>query len=170
MNFAIQQYMNCTIANAEKLIQDCGKKKTLPDADQLLFLFDRASEVIEKFRGDRQADQPTVEKALESLSGARAHVKELCERPAVRSELSRTVSRADYLTMDKLAPDFDAQMAALADVNLKDVDVGDSPVIDVPVADPGFEEKLKKFFRRLLFVLLFAGFVYLIWKLNGFTL
>ena len=168
INFALQQYMNCTIANVEKLIQTCGRNKVPADADQLLFLFDRASSVIEPFRDDRQADQPTLEKCLESLAGARAHVQELCARPSMRGELSRSTGRADYLTLDKIGTDFDSQMEALRDVNLKDVNVGQMDLTGSTV-NPGVDKKLGKFFRRLLLVLLFAAFVYIVWKLNGFT-
>ena len=169
VNFALQQYMNCTIANVEKLIQNNGKKQMPVDADQLLYLFDRASSIIETFRGDRQADQPTVEKCLESLAGARKHVQELCARPAICGELARVKGRADYLTLEKLETDFDGQMEALRDVRLKDVDVGQMGLTGGAV-DPALNKKLGKIFRRLLLLALFGLFVYLIWKLNGFTL
>ena len=169
VNFALQQYMNCAVANVEKLIQTCGKNRFPPDGEQLLFLFDRASSIIESFRGDRQADQPTVEKCLEMLAGARTHVEELCERPAVHTELWRAEGRADYLTMDKLSRDFGEEMEALENVRLKEVDVGQSGVTGGPV-DPGTDRKLGKFFRRLLFVLIVFAIAWVIWKLNVFSM
>ncbi len=169
VNFALQQYMNCTIANAEKLIQTCGKNNCPPDSDQILFLFDRAASIIETFRGDRQADQPTVEKCLESLAGARAHVQELCARTAVLTELERAKGRADYLTMEKIEPDFDGQMEALRNISLKEVDVGQPALIDLPV-DPETDHKIGKFFRRVLFVVIIFAAAWVIWKLNMMSL
>ena len=169
INFALQQYMNCTVANAEKLIQTCGKNKVPADADQLLFLFDRASSIIGSFRNDRQADQPTVEKCLESLAGAREHVREVCMRPEMHAELDRANGWANYLTLEKIESDFEGQMEALKNLHLKDVDVGEPRLIDVPI-DAEQDKKMGKFFRRLLALALFAALVYVIWKLNGFTL
>ena len=169
VNFALQQYMNCTVANAEKIIQTCGKSKFPPDAEQLLFLFDRASSIIGAFLDDRQADRPTVEKCLEMLAGARAHVEELCGRPAVHSELWRADGRADYLTLDKIDRDFDGQMEALLNTRLKEVDVGQSGMTGGP-GDSGMEKKFGILFLRLLFLVLFGLFIYVIWKLNGFSL
>ncbi len=169
INFALQQYMNCTIANTEKLMQTCGNNKTPPDADQLLFLFDRAYSVIEDFRDDRQADQPTVETCLKNLADARTAVEQLCSRPDLQAELSKALSRPDYLTLTKLEVEFDREMEALGNVNLKEVDVGQPRLTDGPV-DAGQDKKMGKFFRRLLLLVLFGLFVYLIWKLNGFSL
>ncbi len=169
INFALQQYMNCTVANAEKLIQDCGKNRFPPDAGQLLFLFDRASSIIESFRGDRQADQPTVEKCLESLAGARAHVEEICERPPVRTELLSASGRADYLTLEKIEAGFAGQMEALRNINLKEVDVGQPTLTDQP-ADPETDRKMGRFFRRLLFLLILFAIAWVIWKLNVFSM
>ena len=36
-------------------------------------------------------------------------------------------------------------------------------------ADAGMDQKMGKFFRRLLLLVLFGLFVYVIWKLNGFA-
>ena len=168
VNFALQQYMNCTVANVEKLIQTCGKNQFPPDAEQLLFLFDRAASIIGTFRDDRQADQPTMEKCLEMLAGARAQVQEICARPAVQAELSRVRGRADYMTLERLGADFESQMDALRNINLKEVDVGQPGPADVP-ADAGQDRKMGKIFRRLLAAVIFAAFVYVIWKLNGFS-
>ena len=168
INFALQQYMNGTVANIEKLIQSCGQNKTPPDADQLLFLFDRASSVLEDFQNDRQADQPTVETCLKNLADARTAVERLCSRPDLRAELSNALSRPDYVTLTKLEADFDREMEALRDANLKEADVGQPSLTDSP-ADAGMDQKMGKFFRRLLLLVLFGLFVYVIWKLNGFT-
>ncbi len=170
VNFAIQQYMNCTVANVEKLIQACGRKKVPPDAGQLLFLFDRASALIETLRNDRQADQPTVEICLEKLAGARAHVQELCAQPAIHAELWRAESRADYLTLEKLESDFDEQMAALETVSMNRIDTGERNRIDGAGADPAFGQKLGKFFRILLFLAILFLFSWIVWKLNVFSM
>lgn len=169
INFALQQYMNCTVANVEKLIQTCGKNKFPPDAEQLLFLFDRASSVIGDFRNDRQADQPTVETCLKNLADARSAVEQLCSRSVLQAELSNALTRPDYLTLEKLESDFDEQMMALLIVRFNRVDTGEGKLIGGTAVDPEFREKLKIFFRRLLLLVLFGLFVYVIWKLNGFT-
>lgn len=168
VNFALQQYMYCTIANVEKLIQTCGKNKTPAAADQLLFLFDRASSIIEDFRDDRQADQPTVETCLKNLADARTAVEQFCGRDDLHVELSNALSRPDYLTFTKLEANFDREMRALQDVNLKEVDVGQPRLTDSPV-DAEQDKKMGKIFRRLLAVVIFVAFVYVIWKLNGFS-
>ena len=165
INFALQQYMNCTIANAEKLIQTCGKNRFPPDPDQILFLFDRASSIIETFRGDRQADQPTVEKCLASLAGARKHVEEIGARAAVRTELRHAESRTDYLNLEKIEADFDRQMEALRWITLKEVDVGQADRTE-ETAQHDTDHKLGKFFRLLLFALIVFAISWVIWKLN----
>ena len=159
----------CPSGRICQLIRSCGKNRFPPDAEQLLFLFDRASSTIETFRGDRQADQPTVEKCLESLAGARTHVEELCARPAVRTELLRAESRADYLTLEKIGQDFGGQMESLRDIRLKEVDVGQSGLTDGP-GDHGPDQKLKRFFLRLLIVLIVFAIAWVIWKLNVFSM
>lgn len=167
VNFALQQYMNCTVANVEKLIQTCGQNKYPPDAEQLLFLFDRTASIIESFRGDRQADQPTVEKCLESLAGARKHVEELCARPAVQAELSRIKGRTDYLMLERIAADFDDQMESLRGVNLKEVDTGEL-ANNGRAFDTETGRKMGRLFRRLLFVVIVFAVAWVIWKLNGY--
>ena len=169
VNFSIQQYMNCTLANVEKLIQNCGAKKVPPDADQLLFMIDRASALIETMRDDRQADQPTVEICLEKLADTREHVENLCSGSAIRSELMRAERRPDYLTLGKITEGFEEQMYALRDVRLRDVDVGLNQGRR-KVLDPVLEKKLKKIFGWLLFAAGLFLFAWVVWKLNVFSL
>ena len=168
VNFALQQYMNCSVAAVENLVSKAEENKLPPVFEQLSFILDRASALIEGFRGDRQADQPTVETCLEKLAGAKEHVEELCMRYKLRGALDLANKARDYLTLEKLEPGFDREMEALRSVNLKDVDLGEYPVTGGPV-DVEKDKKLGKFFRRLLFIAILFLASWLIWKMNLYS-
>lgn len=118
VNYAMQQYQNCIVAAVENLISKAEENGRYPVEDQICFLFDRAEEVIESLRNDRQADLPTVETCLRNLAGARSHVENLC------SDYKGMNQTFLYLTMESIEKDFDRQMDALRDVNLTGVDTG----------------------------------------------
>ena len=166
VNFSIQQYLNCTVANADKIIQNCEKRRMPLDEDQLLFLFDRASRLIETLRSDRQADQPTVEICLEKLADARRHVQEMCSRSENRALLYRAEKRENYLTLEKMALIFSEQMEALRNASVKEVDVGQ---LNGSGGNPALEKKLRKFFSCLLFAVILFAIAWLVWQFTIYS-
>ena len=117
VNFGLQQYQNTVVAAVENVMSKAEKNRCRPVAEQLFFMIDRASALIETFKNDRQADQPTVETCLKNLSGFRTHVDEACAHEPDQQG-------AGYLTMDSLEKDFDNRMEGLKNVNLTGVDTG----------------------------------------------
>ena len=166
VNFAMQQYMNSTIVLVDNLISKAEANKRPPVFDQIAFVLDRASDIIKDFRDDRQADQPTVEELLERLGKVRQRTEEQCRRYERQGAVEAAEADQSYLTADKLDKTFAYAMVLLNNQRLKDVDLG----LGGRGLDPQLKEKLKKFFGWLLFLALFSGFVYLVWKLNGFHL
>ena len=162
VNFAMQQYMNCSEALAFNLVSKAEQNSYSPVADQITFVLDRAADLIESLRKDRQADQPTVETCLEKLRGAKQSIENNC----VFEEAA--AAKRGYLTLKDLEKGFAREMDALKDVNLTAVNVGPSSLTNGPV-DKKTDRKLGRFFRILLFAVILFVFAWIIWKMTVYS-
>lgn len=157
VNYAMQQYTYAVVGSVEKLIQESGKRKFPPDAGQLCFLFDRAKNLIETMRSERQADQPTVDACLQKLEEARTRVEELCARSEIRREIARAGKRRDYLTMKKLRAGFGREMGKLRKFSMGQPGA---------MKDSEKARKIKKYLGWLLFFIIMFVFAWGVWQLN----
>ena len=164
VNFAIQQYHNCTTANIDNIINNTNKKSFSPITDQIVFLFDRPSKIIEDMRNDRRADQPTID-------GCLGFMKKMSEQ--LEKELYPDIFNVgDYMSLKNIKNSFDSEMENLKNVNFGNVNAGYkngvSQNLSGGVANPVTDKKMGRIFRILLFVAIAGIIIWLIIsKLGG---
>lgn len=164
VNFAIQQYLNCTLAASENLIEAARSAGCRPVGGQIRFMYRRAEAIIETFRADRQADQPTVEGCLKNLASAKEH---MMQSMTVDDDAPQP---AGYLRMSDLDNGFAIAMELLKDVKLTAADVGKKPLGNRAQGGAKVPGKVGKFFRWLLFAAIIFAVAWGIWKLNLMSL
>lgn len=170
VNFAIQQYQNCMVANIENLVDNTKRKSFSPCADQIFFTFDRATEIIESMRNDRRADEPTIDKCIDTFIRMRA---------AVTEKLDSYVSNGgNYITLDMIKSSFDSEMEKLKTVDFGSFDTGilnnkvnhntsfqtysGNQNNQGDIVNPGTGSKIGCLIRIVLFLAMTAGLIWLI--------
>lgn len=116
VNFALQQYQNCIVALTNNLVSRANKHGATLVGGQIKFIIERASEIIEGFCDDRQADQPTVDACLKNLSNVHTKV--------MRDYGSDNNQKPGYIRLSSLKDSFDSDMKKIKKVKLQTVDTG----------------------------------------------